>query len=115
MLQKFVLELEGKIKAAYEEGTTQPDAERLAAEFLHAQMVISSHLRKADLDARMRKSGHKAIRAAVYMGEVGKSEKKPSDTLCGVYVKHPEQPKCSEQASKCLHRSPRGGMRGAVG
>ena len=26
--------------------------------------------------------------------------KKPSDTLYGVYVKHPENPKCSQQASK---------------
>lgn len=74
-------ELESDIKRAYEEGVTVDDAEKLAAKFLHAQMTLNQVLRDADLDARMRKTGVKAIRAAVYLAEVQKSDKKPSDTL----------------------------------
>ena len=68
------------IQKSYEEGVTVEEAERLAGKFLHAQIMVSEELRKADLDARMRKSGVKAVRAAVYMSNATKSEKKPSDT-----------------------------------
>lgn len=73
--------LENKIKASYEEGTSMEEAEKLAAEFLYAQMVTSSELKKVGLDSRMKKTGLKSIRAAVYLAEVQKSDKKPSDTL----------------------------------
>lgn len=73
--------LENKIKSSYEEGTSMEEAEKLAAEFLYAQMVLSAELKRADLDARMKKTGLKSIRAAVYLAEVQKSDKKPSDTL----------------------------------
>jgi hypothetical protein len=72
--------LENKIKATYEEGVTIDEAEKLAAEFLHAQMVVSGELRKVDLDARMRKSGVKAIRASAYLEVVSQAEKKPTET-----------------------------------
>lgn len=77
----FCRKLEAKIKAAYEGGTTLDQAEKLAAEFLHAQIVVGAELQSADLDARMKKSGVKAIRAAVYLDGATKGEKKPSDTL----------------------------------
>ncbi len=73
--------LEEKIKSAYETGVTMDEAERLASEFLHAQIEVAEKLRVVDLDARMRKSGVKAVKAAVYMEAVGKEAKKPSDTL----------------------------------
>lgn len=79
MLQQFLQKLESKIKSAYTEGVTMDEAEKLAAEFLHAQMVIAGELRKKDLDSRMRKSGLKAIRAAVYHQIVSSSEKKPTE------------------------------------
>lgn len=77
---KLCQQLEDKIRAAYLEGVTLEDAEKLAAEFLYAQMAVSEELKKADLDSRMRKSGLKAVKAAVYLDECKKSDKKPSDT-----------------------------------
>lgn len=71
--------LEDKIKKAYEETVTVMDAERLAGEFLHAQMITANELAKVDLDARMRKTGVKAIKADVYMQAVSSSEKKPTE------------------------------------
>lgn len=74
-------ELENDIKRAYEEGVTIEEAERLAAKFLHAQFCLNKLLRDSDLDARMRKTGVKAVKANVYLGEVQKSDKKPSDVF----------------------------------
>ncbi len=71
--------LEEKIKAAYESGVTMEEAERLAGEFLSAQITVAEHLRNKDLDARMRKTGLKALKAAVYLDEVKKNEKKPTE------------------------------------
>lgn len=56
-------------------------AEKLAGKFLIAQIRTSEELKKADLDARMKKTGVKAIKAAVYMEGATKGERKPSDTL----------------------------------
>lgn len=67
--------LEAKIKASYEESITMPEAEKLAAEFLVAQMTVSRELSKASLDSRMRKNGVKAIRAALYTEARSKGEK----------------------------------------
>jgi len=61
-------------------------AERLAGRFLTAQMLVSSELRKADLSSRMRKTGLKAVRAATYLEQVEKNEKKPSDVLINSIV-----------------------------
>lgn len=73
-------QLTDKIKAAYEEGVTTTEAEKLAAEFLHAQLTVSTELAKRDLDARMRKSGVKAVRSAVRTEEVKRHEKKPVES-----------------------------------
>jgi hypothetical protein len=43
-------------------------------------LLISEELQSADLDSRMKKSGLKAIRAAIYMDNASKADKKPSDT-----------------------------------
>lgn len=82
----FTKNLENKIKQAYEEGVTTEESEKLAAEFLHAMMTVSSQLKTSDLDARMRKSGVKAIRAVVYLENVAKADKKPSDVMLDAII-----------------------------
>ena len=71
--------LEEKIKAAYEGGVTLDEAEKLAPEFLYAQMQLAEMIKTADLDRRMRKRGVKAIRSAVRTEEIKKHEKKPTE------------------------------------
>ena len=77
----YVESLTSKIKKAYEESVTTQEAENLAGEFLYAMLQVSKELSSKDLDARMRKTGLKAIKAGVYMEAATKTEKKPSDTL----------------------------------
>jgi hypothetical protein len=77
--EKFCKDLEETIKAAYEERVTTEQAEELAAKFLHAMMVVSSELRLVDLDARMKKQNVKAIRGAIYLDIISKSDKKPTE------------------------------------
>jgi len=76
---KFYADLETKIIQTYEEGIAVEAAERLAAEFLRAQLVCSADLAKADLDARMRKTGVKAVRAAIYTATCSGADKKPTE------------------------------------
>lgn len=78
-MKKFE-ELTNDIKSAYEEGVTLEQAERLAAKFLFAQLSISDDLKSVSLDSRMKKSGLKAVRAAIYIQEATKSEKKPTES-----------------------------------
>lgn len=78
--------LSNDIKKSYESSVTIEEAEKLAAKFLGAQLEVADHLRNLDLDARMRKSGVKALKAAVYLDEVSKNEKKPSDVLLNATV-----------------------------
>lgn len=80
-LKDFCEVLENHIISAYEEGCTLEEAEKLAAKFLHGQMVVSGSLREADLSSRMRKSGLKAVRAAVYTDIKSKGEKLTVDAL----------------------------------
>jgi hypothetical protein len=77
---EFCRQLEEKIQKSYEEGVTLEQSEKLAGEFLYAQLVVSKELKAADLDARMRKSGTKAVRASAYLEIVQGSEKKPTET-----------------------------------
>jgi hypothetical protein len=74
-IMDFCSKLENKIIESYEDGITLEVAEKLAGEFLHAQMVISSELKKKDLDSRMKKQGVKALRAALYLDQKSKAEK----------------------------------------
>lgn len=71
--------LKAKIVNAYEVGPTLEDAEKLAGEFLVAQIDISDSLKVASMDARMRKAGLKAVRSAVYQNEIASAEKKPTE------------------------------------
>jgi len=84
--KKMCDDLTAKIQASYEEGITLEAAEKLAGEFLHAQIKVADALREADLDARMKRTGTKAIKAAVYLAEATKGEKKPSDVLLAAVV-----------------------------
>lgn len=76
----FCQDLENKIQSTYEDGVTTEQSEKLAAEFLAAMMKTSAELQKSDLDARMKKSGVKAVRAAAYLDIVQKNDKKPTET-----------------------------------
>lgn len=71
--------LEDKIQNSYEQGVTLEESEKLAGEFLHAQMRISEELKKADLDSRLRKTGVKSIRAAIYLDIIQKNDKRPTE------------------------------------
>ncbi len=77
--KQFCEQLETKIQSSYENGVTLEQAEKLAGEFLHAQLKVSTELKKHDLDARMRKSGVKAVRAAIYADTCSKTDKKPTE------------------------------------
>lgn len=72
-------ELTNIIQSAYESSVTIQEAEKLAARFLHAQIMVAEELRTADLDSRMRKTGLKAVKSAIRMEEVRKHEKKPTE------------------------------------
>lgn len=77
--EELVKSLELKIQASYESGVSLEEAEKLASEFLFAQLTVSNQLRKADLDSRIRKSGLKAVKAAVYTDACSKADKKPTE------------------------------------
>lgn len=85
-LKAFCSKLEIKIIDIYKHRLSMEDAEKLAAEFLHAEIIMSEAITTADLDTRTRKTGLKAIRAAVYLAEVQKNDKKPSDNLLNAIV-----------------------------
>lgn len=74
-------DLKNIIRSFYEEGVTVPQAEKYAALFLHAQMQVAEGLQQADLDARMKKTGLKTIKAAVFLDGIKGQDKKPSDSL----------------------------------
>jgi len=90
MRKELYEELQQNIKDTYEQGVTLDEAEKLAAKFLYAQMEVSAQLKTAQLDARMRKSGVKAVRAAVYLDGATKGDKKPSDVLLQALVDRDE-------------------------
>lgn len=78
--------LEGKIQESFETGISLEDAERLASELVFANMKLSEELKRVSLDARMRKSGVKSIRAALYLDIVQKSDKKPTEAAIAAMV-----------------------------
>lgn len=78
--------LSSKIKHSYEQGVGLDEAEKLASEFLYAQIKLSEALKESDLDARMKKTGLKAVKAASYMNEATRGDKKPSDTFIQAVV-----------------------------
>lgn len=78
---KLCEDLSKDIKKAYEAPVTMEEAERLAAKFLGAQLSVAGEMQIVDLDARMKKSGTKAVKAAIYMEAATKGDKKPSDSF----------------------------------
>lgn len=82
----FCDSLEKKIQDSYEGGITAENAEKLAGEFLFAQMRVSAELTKTDLDSRMKKSAVKAIKAAIYMETATRGEKKPTEAMIAATV-----------------------------
>lgn len=73
--------LKVSIEQAYDQGVTMAEAEKLAALTLQARLMLSDSIKTADLDARMRKNGVKAVRANVYMDEITKHDKKPAEAF----------------------------------
>lgn len=105
---KLCLELKEEIKKVYGFGVTLEEAEKLAAKFLHAQFEVSEQLKSANLNSRMRKSGIKSIRAAVYLEAATKTEKKPSDTYLDALVNSDKLVSGEQEAldtSEVLHQS----------
>lgn len=83
---KYCKELEADIQNAYTSAVATEEAELLAAKFLRAMIVVGRAVSDADLDTRMRKTGLKAIKAAVYLQEATKGDKKPSDVMLEALV-----------------------------
>lgn len=71
--------LKQKIINSYESGITMSEAEKLAGEFLAAQLDLAETLKIKDLDARLRKSGNKALKSAIRQEFVAKHDKKPTE------------------------------------
>lgn len=80
-LSNICEELKVAIERAYDEGVTVPDAEKLAARTLLARLELADQIKSIDLDSKMRKNGVKSIRAAVYMEEISKHDKKPAEAF----------------------------------
>lgn len=88
--QAYFQELHQDIMNAYETTPTIEESEKFAAKFLSAQIRVGSELSKADLDSRMKKQGVKAVRAAVYLENATKGDKKPSDVMLQALVDRDE-------------------------
>lgn len=78
-IKKHCDDLQQAVQHAYDAGVTMEEAERLAAKTLGVQLDLAAALASADLDARMRKNGVKAVKAQAYMEEIGAHDKKPSE------------------------------------
>ena len=83
--------LEIKIQATYLGNLTMDQAEKLALEFLAAEMAIAKELTKADMSARMYKSALKATKAEFYLKEVKAVEKKPTEAMLAATIDSAEQ------------------------
>jgi hypothetical protein len=84
--KEYCNQLEEVIANSYKRGTNATDAESFAAQFLQAQIKVSQELAKVDMDSRTRKSGVKAVRAAVYLDIVQNSDKKPTEAQLSALV-----------------------------
>lgn len=83
---EYCTELQADIISAYESSPNLNEAEKLAAKFLNAMIETGKELQVCDLDCRMKKSGLKAAKAAVYMESATKDAKKPSDVMLQAIV-----------------------------
>lgn len=87
----MLAELESEIILAYERGITIPEAERIATKTLSGMLMLTEELKIVSLDSRMKKAGVKATRASVFLSEVRKHDKKPSDSMLDNVVSGNEQ------------------------
>lgn len=96
----FYEELEQNIKSAYESAVSPEEAERLAAKFLLAQLEAGRELAALDLDSRMKKTGLKSLKAAVYLESCSKGEngKKPTEATLAALVDS-DKLVCQEQVA----------------
>lgn len=85
-LKEMREELLAKIRNAVEVGVTTEQAERLSGECFLAQVAAGEQLTKADHATRMRKTGVKSIRAAIYLDSASKGEKKPTEAMLAALV-----------------------------
>lgn len=85
-LARYLDKMEKLIKNAYESSPTIEEAEKLAGRFLEAQIIVGKELSEVDLDTRMKKSGLKSVKAAVYLEKATASDKKPSDVMLNAMV-----------------------------
>lgn len=81
-----IKDIQDKIKETYEKSITIEQAEEFAAELLYTQMLLSSQIKKADLDRRMKRTGLKSIRAALRLEIASKGEKKPTEATIDAMV-----------------------------
>lgn len=85
-LKELCDDLEKTAQNVYENGVALDEAEKLAAVYLSALLQISNEIKKMDLDARMRKTGIKALKATVYLDECAKADKKPTEAMLTALV-----------------------------
>lgn len=97
----FCEELTIDIQYAYDNSISLDFAEKLAAKFLIGQIEAGKELQAADLDTRMRKSGLKAVKAAVYVEAATKSEKKPTEAMLSATVDMDKLVVGEQQAFDC--------------
>lgn len=88
MSNKFYEELELDIQNAYQNAVDPEQAARLAAKFLLAQLEIGRELATLDLDARMKKTNLKSLKAVVYLEHATPTEggKKPTEATLAALV-----------------------------
>lgn len=80
LFKQFCEELEAKIEQAADSSIGLEDAEKLASQFTLGLIRVGEELTRADLNSRMRRSGVKAIKAAIYTEACSKAEKKPTES-----------------------------------
>lgn len=85
-VEDFAKDLETDIRDAYLTTPTLEEAEKLAIKMLYTQVEVGTQLRTADLDFRMKRSGLKTIKAAVYLEECRKADKKPTESTLEALV-----------------------------
>lgn len=83
---RYCEELSEKIRSTYESGISISEAEKLASELIMAQIATARELQTVDLDSRMKKSGVKAVRGAVYLDLTSKADKKPTEAALAASI-----------------------------
>lgn len=84
--EQLCKELEAAITTSYEEGVALDEAEKMATKFLAGMLAVSERLKNSSLDAKMRKQGAKAVRAALRLEEMKGAERKPTESTLDALV-----------------------------